>query len=69
MVEYFEIPAPFPCSVALFVCGCGATAVDYDVTEPAPTGWSVAEDGSARCPRCYARSPTGHATPVPPMPQ
>jgi hypothetical protein len=53
-VDYFTIPAPFPCSVALFSCRCGATAVEYDLEQTTPAGWSTAEDGSDRCPRCSA---------------
>ena len=54
--EYIVIPAPFPCSVALFSCPCGAKTVEYDVKRAAPTGWSTADDGSNRCPRCTAEA-------------
>jgi hypothetical protein len=55
MADYFVIPTPVPCSVALFTCPCGAHAVEYDVKRAAPTGWSTADDGSCRCPRCSAK--------------
>jgi hypothetical protein len=55
--DYFLIPAPVPCSVALFTCPCGAHAVDYDPKDVSPPGWSKAEDGSQRCPRCSAEDP------------
>jgi len=29
--DYFVIPAPVPCGVALFTCRCGAYAVEYDL--------------------------------------
>jgi hypothetical protein len=54
--EYFVIPAPCPCSVALFSCACGATVVDYDVKEAAPAGWEAADDGEVLCPECSARA-------------
>jgi hypothetical protein len=52
--DYFVTPAPIPCSVALFSCPCGATAVEYDVKRVAPAGWSTADDGVLRCPACTA---------------
>jgi hypothetical protein len=54
--DYFVIPAPCPCSVALFSCPCGANAVDYDVKDAAPAGWTTTDDGEARCPECSARA-------------
>jgi hypothetical protein len=54
--DYFVIPAPCPCSVALFSCACGATAVDYDLKQDLPPGWEAAEDGEFRCPRCSAEA-------------
>jgi hypothetical protein len=53
--DYLVIPAPFPCSVALFSCPCGAKAVD-DPRHVEPKGWSTAEDGSPRCPVCTAKA-------------
>lgn len=53
--DYFVIPAPCPCSVALFSCPCGAKAVEYDLKEVAPPGWSTSDDGVLRCPECSAR--------------
>src|SRR5215467_7763556 len=77
--DYFVIPAPVPCSVAVFTCRCGAQTVEYDLERAAPPDWSSAEDGSTLCPRCSAAAagrgdyeagiPTGQATPVPPRPQ
>ena len=52
--DYFVIPGPFPCSVAVFSCPCGAKAIDYDVKQVAPPGWGTADDGSYRCPACIA---------------
>jgi hypothetical protein len=52
--EYIVIPVPFPCSVALFSCPCGAKAVE-ETKKAAPKGWSVDADGSARCPVCVAK--------------
>jgi hypothetical protein len=54
--DYFVIPAPCPCSVALFSCRCGATAVDYDLKDDAPPGWETAEDGELLCPVCAAKA-------------
>ena len=53
--EYLVIPVPFPCSVALFSCPCGAKAVESDTKHVVPKGWSTAEDGSTRCPVCTAK--------------
>jgi hypothetical protein len=53
MVEYIVNLSSVPCSVALFTCDCGASTVDYDLRQDhLPPGWSPAEDGSPRCPRC-----------------
>jgi hypothetical protein len=54
--DYIVIPAPFPCSVALFSCPCGAKAVESDTKRVAPKGWSTAEDGSPRCPVCAGKA-------------
>ncbi len=54
MAEYVVIPAPVPCSVALFSCPCGAKAFE-DTKHVAPKGWSPADDGSVRCPACSAK--------------
>jgi len=54
-VDYVVIPAPFPCSLALFTCPCGAKAVD-DPRHATPKGWTTAADGSVRCPACSAKS-------------
>ena len=56
MAEYVAVPTPFPCSVALFTCSCGAKTVEYDPKTVAPTGWSTTEDGAARCPECTERA-------------
>jgi hypothetical protein len=54
--EYYVSQATVPIGVALFACACGATRVECDLDPGrAPEGWSIAADGSARCPRC-ARS-------------
>jgi hypothetical protein len=53
-VDHFVIPAPYPCSVALFTCPCGAQAVEYDVERVAPPGWEMGDDGLPRCPACIA---------------
>ena len=58
--DYYAIPAPFPRCVVLFTCPCGAEAVESDLKRVAPTGWSTADDGSHRCPACFAES-TSHA--------
>jgi hypothetical protein len=39
--DYFVSPAPYPCSVAMFRCPCGAKAVEYDVKRVAPPGWET----------------------------
>jgi hypothetical protein len=62
--EYVVIPAPFPCSAGLFSCSCGATAVEYDLKRVAPEGWSTAEDGSCRCPRCTAEGASRASNPA-----
>jgi hypothetical protein len=54
--EYIVTPAPVPCSVAVFSCSCGAEAVEFDLKLVVPTGWSTADDGSARCPKCTERA-------------
>jgi hypothetical protein len=54
--DYIVIPAPFPCSVALFSCPCGAKAFEYDPREVEPKDWSTAENGSLRCPACTAKA-------------
>jgi len=54
--DYFVIPAPVPCSVALFSCPCGAKAFESDPKQLAPKGWTTADDGSVRCPVCSAKS-------------
>jgi len=51
--DYIVIPAPVPCSIAVFSCPCGAQAFE-DTKHVAPEGWSVSEDGSVRCPVCAA---------------
>jgi len=60
MAEYLVTAAPFPCSLVLLSCPCGANAVEYDVKRGAPPGWSTADDGSDRCPAC-AREATNEA--------
>jgi hypothetical protein len=50
--DYFVTSAPFPCSIALFSCSCGARAVEYDLKQGAPAAWTTAQDGSQRCPAC-----------------
>ena len=57
--DYYVIPAPFPCSVALFRCPCGAKAVESDPKRVAPKNWSTAEDGASRCPVCTAKAASG----------
>jgi hypothetical protein len=52
--DYFVIPAPVPCTVAVFTCPCGAQVVEADREQALPPGWSTTEDGSSRCPRCSA---------------
>jgi hypothetical protein len=54
--DYFVIPGPAPCSVALFTCPCGAHAVDYDLSDEAPPGWTKSDDGELRCPECTRRA-------------
>jgi hypothetical protein len=49
--EYIVIPAPVPCSIAVFSCRCGAQAFE-DTKHVAPEGWSTADDGTVRCPVC-----------------
>jgi hypothetical protein len=61
MADYFVTPTPVPSSVALFTCPCGAIAVDYDLKEALPPGWSSAEDGSDRCPPCAAAEAAARA--------
>jgi hypothetical protein len=62
--DYFVIPAPCPCSVALFSCPCGASTVEYDVKHAAPPGWETTDDGEARCPECSARAAARATTPT-----
>jgi hypothetical protein len=54
--DYFVIPAPFPCGVALFHCRCGAHAVEYDLKRGVPTGWSTSDEGADLCPHCSAQA-------------
>jgi len=61
--DYFVIPAPVPCSVAVFTCPCGAQAMEYDLERPLPAGWSSTEDGSTLCPRCSAAAAERSAAP------
>ena len=60
--DYYVIPAPFPCSVALFSCPCGAKAVESDPKRVAPKGWSTTGEGSPRCPVCTAKASSRAAT-------
>jgi hypothetical protein len=50
--EYYVNQATVPHGVALFACTCGATQVECDLSHGAPDGWSIAADGSTRCPHC-----------------
>jgi len=51
-VRHGFVHAFVPCSVALFTCSCGVSAVELDVRRQAPDGWSALPDDSHRCPRC-----------------
>jgi hypothetical protein len=64
-VDHFVISAPFPFAVALFRCRCGAKAVEYDLKRAAPTGWSIVDTGSHRCPRCSVTTSESRALRVP----
>ena len=50
--EYYVNQAGIPLGVAFYACACGAKRVECDVSHGAPEGWSIAADGSCRCPRC-----------------
>jgi hypothetical protein len=61
--DYFVIPAPVPCSVAVFTCPCGAKAMEYDLERALPEGWSSTEAGSTLCPHCSAAAAERTASP------
>jgi hypothetical protein len=63
MADYFVVPAPVPCSVAVFTCPCGAKTVEYDLERASPPGWSSTEDGSTLCPPCSAAAAERAAAP------
>jgi hypothetical protein len=55
--EFYVNQATVPLGVALFSCTCGATQVECDLHHgSAPEGWSIAADGSVRCPHCAGSS-------------
>ena len=51
-VRYGFIHASVPCSVALFMCPCGAKTIEIDVRREAPDGWVALADDSHLCPPC-----------------
>jgi hypothetical protein len=54
--DYYVNQASVPLGVAVFVCSCGATRVECDLSASgAPVGWSIAADGSDLCPRCASQ--------------
>jgi hypothetical protein len=63
-IEYHVNQAAVPLGVALFACACGATQVECDLRRSsAPDGWSIAADGSARCPHCSGSNESEKAQP------
>jgi hypothetical protein len=62
--EYYVNQAAVPLGVALFTCNCGATQVECDLRRGSPPdGWSIAADGSARCPHCAGSNESEKAEP------
>lgn len=60
VTEYYVNQAAVPLGVAFFACTCGATQVQCVVHgSSAPNGWSIAADGSARCPHCAGSNESG----------
>lgn len=60
-VRYAAVSAFVPCSVALFTCECGASAVEFDMRLEVPHGWSTRETPHL-CPRCSGDEVGGPST-------